>query len=86
MNPLKNKTKKWLREIDVKLVLMKNIVKKKPVIPIKFFKILICRLLSRLDESSNKITADDQQIAVRIAKISPLFKFSLILKISLFIL
>tara|TARA_B100000401_G_scaffold316125_1_gene218384 strand:+ start:704 stop:964 length:261 start_codon:yes stop_codon:yes gene_type:complete len=86
MNPLKIKTKKWLREIDVKLVLVKNIVKKKPVIPIKFFKIFICRLLRRLDENSNKITADDQQIAVRIAKISPLFKFSSILKISLFIL
>ena len=67
VKPLKTKSRKWFIEIDSKLVFVKNIVKKNPKMPIKFFKIFICILLKRRDENSNKITADDQQIAVRIA-------------------
>ena len=63
----KEKSKKFISKI--------NIVKIKPMTPMKFFIRLICILLNNLPERSNKITAEDQHNAVKIANRSPKFMF-----------
>ena len=63
----KEKSKRFISKI--------NIVQIKPKTPIKFFIKLICILLNNLPERSNKITAEDQHNAVKIANRSPKFMF-----------
>ncbi len=50
----------------------------KPITPIMFFIKLICKLVSDFPDNSNRITADDQQKAVKTANISPKLKFNFI--------
>ena len=50
----------------------------KPITPIIFLIKLICKLVSDFPDNSNRITADDQQKAVKTANISPKLKFNFI--------
>ena len=50
----------------------------KPITPITFLIKLICKLVSDFPDNSNRITADDQQKAVKTANISPKLKFNYI--------